>query len=79
MIASPHRERGTDGSEPLTLYLDLIKDHYNLSAQWRPGCDRVGGKSMGERERVAGTKKEKDCERGKRRSKRTRQSRPPYN
>lgn len=42
-------QRGTDGSEPLSLYLDLIKDHYNLSAQWRLGCDGVGGKSKGER------------------------------
>lgn len=36
-------------ASPLSLYLDLIKDHYNLSAQWRPGCDGVGGKSKGER------------------------------
>lgn len=33
----------------LSLYLDLIKDHYNLSPQWRPDCDRVRRMGMGDR------------------------------
>lgn len=49
---SQSSQRGADGSGRLSLYLDLIKDHYNLSAQWGPGCDRVGGKGIEEGGRV---------------------------
>lgn len=48
MTATLHRARGSDGGEaPLSLYLDLIKDHNNLSAQRRPQCDQVAGEEDG--------------------------------
>lgn len=48
MTATLHRARGFDGGEaPLSLYLDLIKDHNNLSARRRPQCDRVAGEEDG--------------------------------
>lgn len=45
-----HTKLGTDGSLCVSLYLDLIKDHYNLSAQWRPGCNKVRSGTGGREE-----------------------------
>lgn len=49
MTATLHRARGSDGGEaPLSLYLDLIKDHNNPSARRRRArCDRVAGEEDG--------------------------------